>query len=476
MFSIAVTWLKPLHVGKGRSLQKALFQITDYGKNKDKTENGEWVTGYHCDPMTVDIEWLLSKQAYFTSTGRKREDDVIVYHAMQSFPAGEISALEANQIGQELAKAFSKENHAFIVCTHTDKDHYHNHIYINSVSLDHSREFRNFKNSAWALRRVSDKICLEHGLSIIQEPKPSRGLREKWQAEKEPSYQEKLRWAVDEVLSTKPHSFEQFLVALQGKGYKIKRGKHTAVFAPGQKRATRLDTLKGDYTDEAIRERIAGTRENPPMRPRFGKAFQSPKLDRLIDIPSKIREGKGAGYERWAKVHNLKALSKALLYLQENGLVDYNDLETKLAQSKTTLYDSTQKGNQLQEQLDRNSGLQKQIVNYSKTKDTYVAYRKAGYSKKFLAEHESEIILHKAAKKVFDDFSKAGRKVPSIATLKKEYGELLSEKKAVYAEQQSAKEEMKRLLSAKAIIDEILKEQERENEENEKNHSSNKER
>lgn len=471
---MATTWLKPLHVGKGRSLQKALFQITDYGKNEEKTENGRFVTGYQCDPMTVDAEWLLSKREYFAATGRKQEQDVIVYHLRQAFPVGKVSAEEANRIGQELAHTLTKGNHSFLVCTHTDKDHYHNHIYINSVSLDHRRKFRNFKNSAWAVRRISDKICLEHGLSIVEEPKPSRNLHEKWKAEKEPSYQEKLRWAMDDILSKKPKTFDDFLKELEVAGYQIKRGKHTAVFAEGQKRATRFDTLKGDYTDEAIRERIAGTREHPPIRPRFGKEYQSPKLDRLIDIPAKIREGKGVGYERWAKVHNLKALSKALLYLEENGLIDYHDLEDRLAQTKTTFYESTQKLNQLQEKLDTNQHLQKQIITYSKTKETYIAYRKAGYSKKFLAEHESEIILHKAAKKTFEDLTKSGSKMPSLATLKQEYGECLTEKKAIYSHQKEAKEEMQKLLSAKATIDEILKEQERENEELQKNHSSTK--
>lgn len=182
---MATTRLMPLHSGKGRSVAAALGRTTDYVKNPEKTDGGEWVTAYECNPGIVDQEFLFSKRRYAALTGREtRERDVIAYHLRQSFKPGEIGPAQANKIGYDLAMSLTKGRHAFIVCTHVDKSHIHSHIIFNSTSLDCTRKFKNFWGSSFAVRRISDTLCLENGVSVIENPKPSRGCYGTWLGDK----------------------------------------------------------------------------------------------------------------------------------------------------------------------------------------------------------------------------------------------------------------------------------------------------
>ena len=170
---MATTRIMPLHVGKGRTESRAISDIIDYVANPQKTDNGRLIAGFACDSRTVDAEFLLAKRQYIVATGRVRgADDVIAYHVRQSFRPGEITPEEANRLGVEFARRFTKGNHAFVVCTHIDKSHIHNHIIWSSVSLEYDRKFRNFWGSTKAVRRLSDTICIENGLSIVENPKP----------------------------------------------------------------------------------------------------------------------------------------------------------------------------------------------------------------------------------------------------------------------------------------------------------------
>lgn len=178
---MATTRIMPLHIGKGRTESRAISDIIDYVANPQKTDNGKLITGYGCDSRTADAEFLLAKRQYIAATGRVRgTDDVIAYHVRQSFKPGEITPEEANRLGVEFAKRFTKGNHAFVVCTHIDKSHIHNHIIWSSVSLEYDRKFRNFWGSTKAVRRLSDTICIENGLSIVENPKLHRKSYNKW--------------------------------------------------------------------------------------------------------------------------------------------------------------------------------------------------------------------------------------------------------------------------------------------------------
>ena len=445
----------PLHIGKRQTTSTAIAKIIDYAENPQKTDNGKLITGYECDTVTADAEFALSKKQYLQLTGRRRgKDDVIGYHLRQSFLPGEITPEEANQIGYELAMKLTKGNHAFVVCTHIDKHHVHNHIIINSVDLDCRRKFRNFWNSAWAIRRINDKLCLEHGLSVVGDPQASKSNYATWLGDDQKlSYQEQLRRIIDTVLEEKPKDFADFLEKLKAYGVTVNtERKNLRLRAAGQTKFTRCDTLRGDYTERAIRERIEGVRVVSPRRKTNRPTV--PKVSLLIDIDAAIRAGKGPGYERWAKVFNLKQLSQAVLYLKEHSDMSYADLKERTSAAIARFNDLSAEIKDLESQMSDNAELQKHLVNYAKTREVYAAYRKAGYSKKFRAEHEADILIHQAAKQYFD--SLGGKKLPSVKALREEYKELLARKRRAYAAYKKAREEMKELYNVKSNVEHLL--------------------
>lgn len=446
----------PLHTGKGRAVGTAIEAIIDYVENPEKTDSGRLITSWQCDSRVADREFLLSKQQYLRNTGRVRgADDVIAYHLRQSFRPGEITPEEANRLGCELARRFTKGNHAYIVCTHIDKAHIHNHIIWNSTALDEQRKFRNFWGSTKAIRRLSDTICIENGYSIVENPKGRGKSYDKWLgSQKQPSHRERIRYAIDDVLAQNPQSFEKLLELLQKAGYQVTDGKVPSLLGEEQKRAIRMDTLGTGYTPDDLRAILAGTKVHTPKKRRFPDTAAKPSGSLLVDIQAKLQEGKGAGYERWAKNFNLKQLSKTMLYLEENDLLDRSVLEERTAAATAQYHALSARIKTAEQRMAEIKVLQQHIVNYSKTRSTYVAYRQAGYSKKFLSEHEPEIILHKAAKQFFDD--QGLKKLPTFKSLQAEYTQLLSEKKAIYAEYQQARKEMRTLQTAKANVERIL--------------------
>ena len=453
---MATTRLMPLHIGKKRTVGTAIEAIIDYVENPEKTDNGNLITSWQCDSRVADREFLFSKQQYIRNTGRVRgEDNVIAYHLRQSFPPGEITPEEANRLGCELARRFTKGNHAYIVCTHIDKAHIHNHVIWNSTALDEQSKFRNFWGSTKAIRRLNDTICVENGYSIVENPKGKGKTYDKWLGDqKQPSHRERICYAIDEALAQKPRSFEELLKLLERSGYQVKGGKVPSLLGEGQKRSIRMDTLGAGYTPDDLRAIIAGTKEHTPKKKRVIAAPTKPSGSLLIDIQAKLQEGKGAGYARWAKNFNLKQLSQTLIYLEENDLLDRSVLEEKTSAVTAHYHTLSTNMKSAENRMAEIKILQQHIINYAKTRDTYVAYRKAGYSKKFLAEHESEIILHKAAKQFFDE--QGLKKLPTIKSLQAEYAQLLSEKKVMYAEYQQARNEMRSLQTAKANVDRIL--------------------
>ncbi|WP_104803044.1 relaxase/mobilization nuclease domain-containing protein [Blautia marasmi] len=459
---MATTRIMPLHIGKGRTVGQAISDIIDYAENPQKTENGRLITSYACDSRTADAEFALAKREYISLTGRVRgADDVIAYHLRQSFVPGEITPEEANRIGCELARRFTKDNNAFVVCTHTDKAHIHNHIIWNAVTVDCDRKFRNFWGSTKAVRRLNDTICIENGLSIVENPKPHGKSYNKWLGEAaKPSHREMLRVAIDNALAKKPESLEALFALLQQEGIEVKkRGKSISLKAPGQDRFARLDTLGDEYSEAVLSAVLVGEMAHKPRKKKLLQA--EPKtVNLLVDIQAKLQAGKSAGYARWAKVFNLKQMAKTMNYLTENGLLEYAALADK-AQAVTERYNLLAgQIKSAEKRMAEIAVLRTQIINYSKTRDVYTAYRKAGYSKKFLAEHEADILLHKAAKKAFDELGV--QKLPRVKELQSEYAVLLAEKKKAYAEYQQARQEMQEVLTAKANVDRLLGTEEQE--------------
>ena len=384
---------------------------------------------------------------------------------------GEITPEEANRLGCELAKRFTKGNHAYIVCTHIDKSHIHNHVIWNSTALNQTRKFRNFWGSSRAVRRLNDTICIENGYSIVENPKRHGKSYNKWLGDKKkPSHRERICAAIDDALTQKPDSFETLLELLRQAGYEVKGKKVPSLLGGEQKKSIRMDTLGDGYTPADLRAVIAGEKAHTPRKNAAAPVKPEKRSGNLlVDIQAKLRAGKGAGYARWATLFNLKQMAQTVAYLQDHELLDYAVLSEKAAAASAYFNELSARIKAAEKRMAEIAVLREHIVGYAKTRDTYVAYRKAGYSKKFLAEHESEITIHKAAKNYFDGLG--FKKLPTIKALNTEYAELLAEKKAAYADYRKAREEMKELLTAKANIDRILeldKEQEEANERREK--------
>ena len=346
---MATTRILPLHIGKGRTESWAISDIIDYVANPKKTDNGRLITGYACDSRTADAEFLLAKRQYIAATGRVRgTDDVIAYHVRQSFRPGEITPEEANRLGVEFAKRFTKGNHAFVVCTHIDKSHIHNHIIWSSVSLEYDRKFRNFWGSTKAVRRLSDTICIENGLSIVENPKPHGKSYNKWLGDQAKlSHRELLRVAIYNALSQSPADFEELLKLLQEYGCEVsKRGKSYRLKLSGWEKAARMDSLGEGYGLEDLRAVLSGEKHIPRERKTVTQA-EPPKINLLVDIQAKLQAGKGAGYTRWAKVFNLKQMAQTMNYLSENNLLEYAVLEEKAAAATAHHYDLRRRSKRL---------------------------------------------------------------------------------------------------------------------------------
>ncbi len=452
---MAATRLIAMHQNKGRSLQKCLKDRTDYAQNPEKTEGGELVSSYQCDPQFVEEQFAASKREYLQITGRRYVGDIIAYQIRQSFKPGEITPEEANKIGYETAMRWTKGEHAFIVATHVDKAHIHNHIIYNSTALSCDRKFRNFWFSGVALQKVSDLVCLENGFSVIEPVKPGERVKRTEYPERR-SFREEIRDAIDSCLEQKPKDMDELLRLLLEMGYESKRGKYVSVKGKGQKKFLRFRSLGAGYREEDLERIFLGKTVQKPI-PDFEKT--EPKLDMLLDIQRMIAKGKGPGYERWAKVHNIKQMAQTLLFLEEHNLRDYDELAAKAKDVSAIFGEISERQKRLEARLAEITELKKHIINYSKTKEVYVQYRQSGYSKKFFEEHREEITLHKAAKEAF---SKIHGKLPTIRELNQEFEQVLQEKKKTYAEYRKARQEMKDYQTAKYNVDQFLKKEEQE--------------
>ena len=452
---MAISNILPRKIMRNRTRQQSMAERHDYDQKAEKTQDGELVSSFMCSPETAAEEFEISKQLYHQITGRKQspEHDIIMYRIIQSFKPGEISPEDANRLGYELAMKFTRGQHQFVVSTHVDKAHIHTHIEFNSTNLNCDAKFQNVKNSAFILRRLNDELCRAHGISVIENPKPSAKKQKEIAAVKYgTSHKEQLRQTIDRVLPD-CQGYDDFLAKMRAEGYEIREGKKLSFRAPGWDRFTRSDKLGADYTKEALRERSTnrGGRSSAARKavPHAGR-----KVNMLIDIQAKMAAGKGAGYERWAKIFNLKEAAKTLNFLIENDLTDYDELTVRAEQAGDRFDEVSRRIKQLECRMAEVAQLKTHIINYSKTREVYAAYKKSRHKKEFLAEHGAEIAQHEAAKKAFDALD--GKPIPKVAQLSKQYAALLAEKQEQYAEYKALRQDMIAYRTAKQNVDKIL--------------------
>ena len=444
---MAVTKIKPVK----STLSKAL----DYIENPDKTDGKMLISSFGCSYETADIEF-----GYTLSQALDKGNN-LAFHLIQSFAPGEVDYEKAHEIGKQLADAVTKGQHEYVVTTHIDKGHIHNHIIFCAVNFVDHHKYNSNKRSYYGIRNMSDKLCRENGLSVVVPGKGSKGKSyAEYQAEKTgTSWKGKLKIAVD-ALIPQVSSFEELLQRLQAAGYEIKPGKYVSCRAPGQERFTRLKTLGADYTEEAIRERIAGRR---------AKAAKAPGEQRgvslLIDIENSIKAAQSKGYEQWAKIHNLKQAAKTMNFLTEHKIEQYADLVSRIEEMSAESGQAADALKNAEKRLADMAVLIKNVSTYQKTKPVYDAYHKARNREKYRAGQEQAIILHEAAAR---SLKAAGiAKLPNLAALQSEYEALQAQKEALYADYGKLKKKVREYDIIKQNIDSILqaeKQPEREKE------------
>ena len=433
---MAVTKIKPIK----STLKKAL----EYIQNPDKTDDKMLVSSFGCSYETADIEFA------FTLSQALDKGNNLAHHLIQSFEPGEVSFEKAHEIGKQLADAVTKGQYEYVLTTHIDKEHVHNHIIFCAVNFVDYHKYNSNKRSYYGIRNINDRLCYENGLSVITPEKGRKGKSyiEYQTAKTGTSWKGKLKEAVD-LLIPQIKDFEELLEKLQASGYEIKLGKYVSCRVPGQERFTRLKTLGIDYTEEAIRKRIAGIRSRNVKIPK-----QEQGISLLIDIENNIKAQQSVGYEHWAKIHNLKQAAKTMNFLTENNILQYEDLIKKIDE---IILDSEQTADSLKQnekKLSDMAVLIKNISTYQKTKDIHRGYIKAKDKEAYRRKYESSLILYEASGKALKD---AGiKKLPELAALQKEYTALQKKKEAIYSDYGKLKKKVKEYQKIKQNVDTIL--------------------
>ena len=449
---MAATRLIPMHVNKGKTAAASMKERIDYAQNPDKTNGGELISSYECDPRLAWQEFMLDRGRYLATHRAVPEGDVLAYQIRQSFKPGEVSPEEANRIGYELAMRFTKGKHAFTVSTHIDRRHVHNHIIFSAVDLQAERKFRNFFLSTYVVRKLSDMICLEHGLSIIED-KPKREWQSYKKHKKEISNRERLRMDLDEILEKRPDTFEELLKMLERSGYQIRRGKHVSVRSEKMSGFIRFRSIGEGYREEDLRAVIDSKTAagGGIAQAAEGPVYNFSLMKNLEDV---LHQKKGKGYERWAMHFNNTQAAEVLIFLQENNIDSYEKLDALAEGAADRFHELSADIRSCEERLKEIGSLKKAIMDYSKTRSVYEAYRKAGYSKKFYEEHRAEITIHKAAKKMFDALP--GKRIPKMKELSAEYQEIVAKKKKAYSEYRNVRDTMKKYTIAQKNVAMLL--------------------
>ena len=431
-------------VTKTHPIKSTLKAAIDYILNPEKTDGKLLASSFGCGLETADIEFAWTREAAGdrgTHLGR---------HLIQSFAVGETTPEEAHKIGMELAGAVLGGKYEFVLTTHVDKDHLHNHLIFNAVSFVDYKKYHSNKQSYHFIRRTSDRICKEHGLSVVVPGQDKGKSYAEYTAEKQgTSYKAKLKTAID-TLIPQVKDFDELLRRLQEMGYEIKQGKYISFRAAGQERFTRTKTLGAAYTEEAIKERIKGVYVAKTKTLREDK-----KIRLVVDLENSIKAQQSAGYERWAKIHNLKQAAKTMNFLTEHKIEQYADLTARIAEIQTESEQAADALKNVEKRLTDMAVFIKNISTYQKTKPVYDAYRKAKNKEKYRAAHERDIILHEAAARAM---KAAGvTKFPNLAALQSEYEALQAQKEALYADYGKLKKQVREYDVIKQNIDSILR-------------------
>ena len=436
-------------VTKIKAIRGTLSKAIAYILNPEKTDEKLLVSSYGCASETAarEFEWTR-KIAEQKGMNPVR---IIARHVIQSFEIGEVTPELAHEIGKQFADEILGGKYEYVLTTHIDKDHVHNHLIFNAVDFVDYHAYKSYKRIYYDMREVSDRLCKENGLSVIP-PSQNKGMgyKEYTEAKRGTSWKQKLKQTIDRLVIT-AKDYDDFLRLMQEAGYEIKTGKYISFRAEGQERFTRSKTIGENYTEERIKERIAG------RTPRRSQRQTTPKGISLIgDIQERIRLIDSKGYEHKAKLTILKEAARTLNYLTENNLLQYADLEKKVEDIHSS-YDRTGKELKgVEARLREVQPLIKNISNYQRLKPVYDAFQKAKDKPSFKAKHEAELVIFEAARSTLLAMQ-GDEKMPSLKTLQAEQQRLLEEQQRLYDERAKLKKEARMIDTLKANVDDFLK-------------------
>lgn len=435
-------------VTKIKAIRGTLSKAIAYILNPEKTDEKLLVSSYGCASETAarEFEWTR-KIAEQKGMNPVR---IIARHVIQSFEIGEVTPELAHEIGKQFADEILGGKYEYVLTTHIDKDHVHNHLIFNAVDFVDYHAYKSYKRIYYDMREVSDRLCKENGLSVIP-PSQNKGMgyKEYTEAKRGTSWKQKLKQTIDRLVIT-AKDYDDFLRLMQEAGYEIKTGKYISFRAEGQERFTRSKTIGENYTEERIKERIAG------RTPRRNRRQTVPKGISLIgDIQERIRLIDSKGYEYKAKLTILKEAARTLNYLTENNLLQYADLEKKVEDVHSS-YDRTGKELKVVEaRLREVQPLIKNISNYQRLKPVYDAFQKAKDKPSFKAKHEAELVIFEAARSTLLAMQ-GDEKLPSLKTLQAQQQRLLDEQQRLYDERAKLKKEVKQIETIKSNVDTFL--------------------
>ena len=435
-------------VTKIKAIRGTLSKAIAYILNPEKTDEKLLVSSYGCASETAarEFEWTR-KIAEQKGMNPVR---IIARHVIQSFEIGEVTPELAHEIGKQFTDEILGGKYEYVLTTHIDKDHVHNHLIFNAVDFVDYHAYKSYKRIYYDMREVSDRLCKENGLSVIP-PSQNKGMgyKEYTEAKRGTSWKQKLKQTIDRLVIT-AKDYDDFLRLMQEAGYEIKTGKYISFRAEGQERFTRSKTIGENYTEERIKERIAG------RTPRRSQRQTTPKGISLIgDIQDRIRLIDSKGYEHKAKLTILKEAARTLNYLTENNLLQYADLEKKVEDVHSS-YDRTGKELKVVEaRLREVQPLIKNISNYQRLKPVYDAFQKAKDKPGFKAKHEAELVIFEAARSTLVAMQ-GDEKLPSLKTLQAEQQRLLEEQQRLYDERVKLKKEVKQIETIKSNVDTFL--------------------
>ena len=435
-------------VTKIKAIRGTLSKAIAYILNPEKTDEKLLVSSYGCASETAarEFEWTR-KIAEQKGMNPVR---IIARHVIQSFEIGEVTPELAHEIGKQFADEILGGKYEYVLTTHIDKDHVHNHLIFNAVDFVDYHAYKSYKRIYYDMREVSDRLCKENGLSVIP-PSQNKGMgyKEYTEAKRGTSWKQKLKQTIDRIVIT-AKDYDDFLRLMQEAGYEIKTGKYISFRAKGQERFTRSKTIGENYTEERIKERIAG------RTPRRSQRQTTPKGISLIgDIQERIRLIDSKGYEHKAKLTILKEAARTLNYLTDNNLLQYADLEKKVEDVHSS-YDRTGKELKgVEARLREVQPLIKNISNYQRLKPVYDAFQKAKDKSGFKAKHEAELVIFEAARSTLLAMQ-GDEKLPSLKTLQAEQQRLLEEQQRLYDERAKLKKEEKKIETIKSNVDTFL--------------------